>query len=99
MEFLHIESGPEIDEIRTLFLEYAQSLNFSLCFQSFDKELAELPGDYAPPQGRLLLALGNGQSAGCVALHRLEDEVCEMKRLYVRLQFRGKGLGRALAER
>ena len=81
-----------------MFLEYASSLGFSLCFQSFDQELAGLPGDYAPPAGRLLLAEYEGKLAGCVALHKIDDEVCEMKRLYLRPAFRGKGLGRVLAE-
>jgi ribosomal protein S18 acetylase RimI-like enzyme len=93
------QSQDQIALIRELFLEYAQSLGFSLCFQSFDQELASLPGDYAPPEGRLLLAAHEGAAAGCVALHRLNHEICEMKRLYVRPQFRGKGLGRTLAER
>lgn len=92
-------SSQQISAVRELFLEYASSLNFSLCFQSFEKELAGLPGDYAPPGGRLLLAAHSSQLAGCVALHRLEDQICEMKRLYVRPQFRGQGLGRVLAER
>jgi putative acetyltransferase len=91
-------SRPQIAEARELFLEYAQSLGFSLCFQNFDKELAGLPGDYAPPEGRLLLAECEGQLAGCVALHKLGLGICEMKRLYLRPQFRGRGLGRALAE-
>ncbi len=91
-------STPQIAQVRELFLEYAQSLNFNLCFQSFDKEMADLPGDYAPPEGRLLLAEYQGQLAGCVALHKVEAEICEMKRLYLRPQFRGKGAGRALAE-
>jgi putative acetyltransferase len=93
-----VESPDQIAQARELFLEYAQSLGFSLCFQNFDRELAGLPGDYAPPGGRLLLAEYRGQLAGCVALHQLAPGVCEMKRLYLRPQFRGKGLGRVLAE-
>jgi ribosomal protein S18 acetylase RimI-like enzyme len=92
------KSPEQIAQARELFLEYAQSLGFSLCFQGFDKELAELPGKYAPPAGRLLLAEVDGQLAGCVALHKLEEKVCEMKRLYLRPQFRGKGAGRALTD-
>ena len=92
------ESPAQIAQIRELFLEYAQSLGFSLCFQGFDQELAGLPGDYAPPYGRLLLAEYQTEPAGCVALHKLDDETCEMKRLYLRPKFRGKGLGRALAQ-
>ena len=69
-----------------------------MCFQRFDQELAALPGEYAPPDGRLLIAEYRGQLAGCVALHKLEPEICEMKRLYLRPQLRGRGVGRAIAE-
>ena len=99
LSMFQAESHSQIAQARELFLEYAQSLGFSLCFQNFDKELAGLPGDYAPPEGRLLLAHYEDQLAGCVALHSLEPGICEMKRLYLRPQFRGKGLGRTLAQR
>ena len=98
-DFQQAESPQQIAAIRQLFLEYAQSLGFSLCFQSFDQELANLPGDYAPPDGRLFLVTSTGHPAGCGALHKLAADICEMKRLYVRPEFRGKNLGRELAER
>lgn len=97
--FHQADSPSQIAQARELFLEYAQSLGFSLCFQGFDQELASLPGDYAPPEGRLLLAEYEGKLAGCVALHRFESEICEMKRLYLRPAFRGKGIGGSLAEK
>lgn len=92
------ESSEQVDTIRELFLEYAKSLNFDLCFQGFDKELESLPGKYAAPDGRLLLALYDQKIAGCVALWKVSDQVCEMKRLWVRPEFRGKKIGRQLAE-
>jgi ribosomal protein S18 acetylase RimI-like enzyme len=90
------EEPMQIDHVRTLFREYASLLGFSLCFQSFDAELAGLPGEYRPPEGRLLLAFNHEMAAGCVASRRLEDRTCEMKRLYVRPEFRGRGLGKNL---
>ena len=97
-KLVHIESGPDLEEIRALFLEYARSLNFNLCFQSFDKELLELPGLYGTPQGRLILCKVEGTTAGCIALKPLEPGICEMKRLFVRPAFRGQRLGVRLAE-
>lgn len=98
-EFEQAESLEQLSQIRELFLEYAKSLGFSLCFQGFDQELAGLPGDYAPPEGRLFLLTCNGQAVGCVALHKIETGIAEMKRLYVRPEFRGKNLGRILTEK
>ena len=82
----------DLDEIRLMLREYAAWLEVDLCFQNFEQELAGLPGEYAPPRGRLLIAEG----AGCVALRAIDDETCEMKRLYVRPEHRGSGVGRRL---
>jgi GNAT superfamily N-acetyltransferase len=88
-----------MDEARRIFTEYEEWLGVSLCFQGFDAEMAGLPGKYAPPEGRLLLAIENAEVAGCVAFRPLDDEICEMKRLFVRPAFQGSGLGRDLIEK
>jgi len=91
-------AGKNLQEVRKIFEEYAASLEISLDFQDFDDELANLPGSYAPPEGCLLIALWQGQAVGCVALQKIRDGICEMKRLYTRPPFRGLKVGRALAE-
>jgi ribosomal protein S18 acetylase RimI-like enzyme len=102
IEILPARTADEIATVKALFLEYQNSLGVSLCFQGFDKELAELPGGYAPPAGRLYLAQVDSAIAGCVGLRPLvspyNDGRCEMKRLYLRPNFRGLGLGRRLAK-
>jgi putative acetyltransferase len=94
----HVAGPEDVEAVRMLFLEYQESLGVDLCFQGFDRELVELPGDYTPPGGRLLVARDGGAAVACVALRRLDAATCEMKRLYVQPSHRGLGLGRALAE-
>jgi putative acetyltransferase len=98
LQIFQANSDADIQQARALFEEYASGLGISLCFQNFDQELVNLPGDYAPPNGRLLVAMEDDQLAGCIALRKLEPGVCEMKRLFLRPAYRGKGLGRTLVE-
>lgn len=98
LQLVEVKSAAEVDLARNLFREYQAFLGIDLCFQEFDKELAELPGEYSPPEGRLILGYWASNLAGCVALRKIDDATCEMKRLYVRPAFRGKKIGRTLAE-
>ena len=95
-EFFLVTEGEMIEEIRKLFLEYARSLEIDLDFQDFETELNTLPGKYQPPDGALILALVEGREAGCIALRKISKDICEMKRLYVRDEYRGLGLGKKL---
>ncbi|HEX3282648.1 MAG TPA: GNAT family N-acetyltransferase [Pyrinomonadaceae bacterium] len=99
MQLLQAQCPEEISSVRELFHEYASWVEISLCFQNFDKEVAELPGAYAPPSGRLFLAIDGDDVMGCVALRKIGEGIGEMKRLYVRPAFRGRGLGRTLTEK
>jgi ribosomal protein S18 acetylase RimI-like enzyme len=92
---LHIHPAIDVSMVRDLFLEYANLIGVDLGFQDFQREIANLPGDYDP----ILVAHWNSVPAGCVAIHPIERTLCEMKRLYVRPTFRGHAIGRALAER
>ena len=98
IKLIQVESSSDIQAAQRLFEEYSSWLGVNLCFQNFDKELAELPGEYVPPTGRLLLAIEGDQVAGCVALRKIGEGIGELKRLYVRPGFRGRGLGRTLTE-
>jgi putative acetyltransferase len=98
LTIIQAETRDHIEHARQLFTEYAAELNINLNFQNFDEELKGLPGDYAPPSGTLLLAMDETRVAGCAALRKLEDGICEMKRLFVRPEYRGAKLGKVLAE-
>jgi GNAT superfamily N-acetyltransferase len=98
-ELAEARAPEDVAQVRRLFRAYAEWLELDLCFQNFERELADLPGCYAPPAGRLLVARVGGEVVGCVGLRPLEPAVCEMKRLWVEPGFGGRGIGRALAER
>jgi len=99
IEIIQAKTPEQIEEIRKLFREYENWLDIDLCFQDFEKELANLPGKYAKPDGRLFLIYKENLSAGCIALRKIDAETCEMKRLYMREQFRGLSLGKMLIEK
>jgi putative acetyltransferase len=96
IDIVAVSSPDHIRVVKELFIEYARSLDFNLCFQNFEKELAKLPGEYSPPGGILLLAMNEHHPAGCIALRRIDDATCEMKRLYIKPEARGSGYGRTL---
>jgi putative acetyltransferase len=98
IELVHVDTSEKIEKTREIFRQYARFLDFDLSFQGFAEELASLPGDYSSPAGGLLLAQEGNETGGCVALRKIGDGICEMKRLFVSPQHRGKGIGRLLAE-
>jgi ribosomal protein S18 acetylase RimI-like enzyme len=99
IEIIQAERAEQIEQARTIFREYEAWFGMNLCFQNFDEEVASLPGKYAMPEGRLYLAFADGKLAGCIALRKLEDGICEMKRLFVRENARGQKIGIALIEK
>jgi ribosomal protein S18 acetylase RimI-like enzyme len=99
LEIIQAETTEQIEEARKIFREYEAWLDLDLCFQGFEEELANLPGKYKLPEGRLFLAVSDEKVAGCIALRKLEEGICEMKRLYVRDEFRGQKIGISLMEK
>ncbi|MCK8823451.1 GNAT family N-acetyltransferase [Fuchsiella alkaliacetigena] len=98
MKIIRAEKEKEIEQVKNLFKEYAKSFDFKLDTEDFKKELSTLPGRYSSPNGRLLLCRVDDEAVGCIALRRLSEDICEMKRMYVRPDFRGAGLGKGLAK-
>ncbi len=98
LNIVRVERGPILNNLRDLFVEYAESLDFDLDFQNFKEELAQLPGEYASPDGCLFIAFYGDLPVGCVGLRKMEGNICEMKRLYVRPRYRTLGIGKVLAE-
>jgi GNAT superfamily N-acetyltransferase len=96
MQLIQATTEKQVDAARELFKEYAAALEIDMCFQRFDQELQTLPGKYATPDGRLLLAYDNEELIGCIALRKLDERTCEMKRLFLRPASRGKGYGRKM---
>jgi len=96
VEFLRITGDNRLEEVKKLFLEYFKSLSIDLSFQNVEEELKELPGKYGPPGGILILAFVDGKASGCIALRKISQSICEMKRLYVSDDFRGLGIGKML---
>jgi len=99
IEYIRIDGGDHLNDVKDLFMEYSRSIGISLCFQGFDEELDSLPGKYSPPNGSLILAYFRGSAAACAALRYVSDDICELKRVFVRDAFRGSGLGREIVLR
>ncbi|HMS39881.1 MAG TPA: GNAT family N-acetyltransferase [Pyrinomonadaceae bacterium] len=99
LKIIQAETPEQIEQARKLFREYEAWFEIKLCFQNFDEEVANLPGKYSAPDGRLFLAFADENLAGCIALRKLEDKICEMKRLFVKNEFRGQKIGVALIEK
>lgn len=96
IEIYYPDNNDDIASVRALFIEYAASLNLDLSYQGFEKELEELPGCYAPPSGYLLIAKAGHIAAGCVAIRKIDEHCCEMKRLYIPPQYRGQKIGKQM---
>lgn len=99
LKIIQVETAGQIEQARILFREYEAWFGLNLCFQNFDEEVKNLPAKYAPPDGRLFLAFADEKLAGCIALRKLEAQICEMKRLFVREDFRRLGIGKSLIEK